>query len=184
MVIICQSYLNDGGILVQKLANPSNEENIRTEYSAICSNLNQLASFRFNLVGFYLVGIGFIASGSPNRGTYILLIWISICFWVLELRNRGLHTNMAERGAQIEREYWGYQGDRLYEPFISHWSKQPPKNDPEASEPHLADTVRILFWTVKMPVSHTLGLDLLFLGVIVYSIVRLLLMQSQAIPAA
>jgi hypothetical protein len=155
----------------------SHENNLRTEYSAICSNLNQLASFRFMLVGFYVTALGLIVRGSPGRDKFLLMLWISLCFWILELRNRGLHSNMTERAMQIEREHWGYRGKRVYEPFISHWNKKRPLDDSEASEPPGRDTVRILFWNLKLPVSHTLGLDLLFLGVIVYSAMSLLLWQ-------
>ena len=151
----------------------SSESNLRAEYSAICDNLNQLASFRFTLVGFYVAAMGLIVSGNPSKDKFILMLWISLCFWILELRNRGLHSNMAERGMQIEREYWGYKGKRAYEPFISHWGKKKPLDDSEASEPPRRDAVRMLFWNLNLPVSHTLGLDLLFLGLIVYSALRL-----------
>jgi hypothetical protein len=158
---------------VNETISASDKANLRIEYSAICGNLNQLASFRFNLVGFYVTALGLIASGQPSRDKFLLMLWISLCFWILELRNRGLHTNMAERGMQIEREYWGYGGKRAYEPFISHWRKRKPRDDSEASEPPSRDNVRILFWNLRLPVSHTVGLDLLFLGVIVYSSLRL-----------
>lgn len=154
------------------------EKNIRTEYNAICANLNQLASFRFTLVGFYVAAMGLIAAANPGKDRFILMLWISLCFWILELRNRGLHTNMSDRGMQIEREYWGYTGKKAYEPFISHWRKEKPINDPEAIEPSELhkESVKLFFWKTKLPdfVTHSLGLDLLFLGVICYSVVRLL----------
>ena len=155
----------------------SNEKNIETEYKAICANLNQLASFRFTLIGFYVAAMGLIAAANPGEDKFALMLWISLCFWILELRNRGLHTNMSDRGMQIEREYWGFKGKRAYEPFISHWSKKPPTNDSEAykiSKP-AKESVKFLFWKIKLPnfISHSLGLDLLFLGVIVYSIIRI-----------
>jgi hypothetical protein len=151
----------------------TDEANLRTEYSAICSNLNQLASFRFTLVGFYVAAIGLIASGGLGNDKFILLLWISLCFWILELRNRGLHSNMAERGAQIEREYWGYRGKRAYEPFISHWSRKEPQDDKNAGNPPARDKVSVLSFDLRLPVSHTAGLDLLFVGVIVYSVIRI-----------
>jgi hypothetical protein len=159
---------------MKKAIDTQDEANLRTEYSAICANLNQLASFRFTLVGFYVAAIGLISSGSLGSDKFILLLWVSLCFWILELRNRSLHSNMAERGAQIEREYWGYQGKRAYEPFISHWSRTKPLDDKNAGNPPARDRVKILFFNVKLPVSHTLGLDLLFIGVMVYSAIRIL----------
>ncbi len=149
-------------------------ENLRVEYEAVCSNLNRLASFRFTLVGFYVAALGLIASGPPEQGRFALMLWISLCFWILELRNRGLHSNMAERGTQIEREHWGYRGPKAYEPFISHWNRTKPNDDPGAGPPPKRDVVRLLFWDLRLPVSHTLGLDLLFLGVIAYSVFQLM----------
>jgi hypothetical protein len=156
---------------------PSSEKNIETEYKAICANLNQLGSFRFTLIGFYVAAMGLIASANPGKDRFALMLWTSLCFWILELRNRGLHTNMSERGMQIEREYWGYKGKRAYEPFICHWSKERPADDSEAYKilKPGKDSVKFLFWKITLPefISHSLGLDLLFLGVMVYSIVRL-----------
>lgn len=136
-----------------------NDENIRTEYTALCANLNQLASFRFTLVGFYIAALGLIVSGNPGTESYSLMLWISFCFWILELRNRQLHANMAERGRQIET-YWGSTG----EAFLSHWSGKKLSEETGIS---------FLFFKVRLPVSHSLGLDLLFLGVIVYSLIQI-----------
>jgi hypothetical protein len=53
-----------------------------------------------------------------------------------------------------------YKGKRAYEPFISHWSKKMPADDPEAykiSKPG-KESVKFLFWTTKLPnfISHSL----------------------------
>jgi hypothetical protein len=155
-------------------------ENLRTEYEAICANLNHLASFRFTLIGFYVAAMALIGTAQLGQDRFVLMLWISLCFWILELRNRVLHTNMSDRGMQIEREYWGYRGKRAYEPFISHWRKEKPASDPEADEPsELAkESVKLFSRRTHLPgfVSHSLGLDLLFVGVIAYSIVRLLIL--------
>jgi hypothetical protein len=42
------------------------EKNVQTEYEAICANLNQLASFRFTLIGFYVAAMGLMSSASPD----------------------------------------------------------------------------------------------------------------------
>jgi len=162
---------------------PTDTTNIDTEYKAICANLNQLASFRFTLIGFYVAAIGLIVAANPGKDKFALMLWISLCFWILELRNRGLHTNMSERGMQIEREYWGYSGERVYEPFISRWSKKPPIQDTETHKitkpaketKPVKETVKFLFGKIELPdfISHSLGLDLLFFGVIIYSIIQL-----------
>ena len=158
-----------------KTIDESKEGNLRIEYSALCSNLNQLASFRFTLVGFYVAAIGLLSSTNLGKDKFILLLWISFCFWILELRNRNLHSNITERGVQIEREYWGYEGEQAYEPFISHWSRKKPIGSTNAKKPPSIGKVHVLFFNIELPVSHTLGLDLLFLGIIIYSIVRLII---------
>lgn len=75
---------------------------------------------------------------------------------------------------QIERTYWGYRGSRAYEPFFScgnrHLPFMRPKDDPEAGSPPEFGYTRILFWRVKFPITHTVALDLLYWGVIAYSI--------------
>jgi hypothetical protein len=160
-------------VMMKKAVDTQDEENLRTEYSALCANINQLASFRFTLIGFYVAAIGLISSGGSGVDKFLMLLWISLCFWILELRNRALLSNMAERGTQIEREYWGYRGKQAYEPFISHWSKIRPAEDKNAGSPPPREVVSVLFFNVRLPVSHTLGLDLLFMGVMVYAAVRL-----------
>ena len=101
------------------------------------------------------------------------MLWLTLCFWVLELRNRGLVTNVSDRAIQIEREYWHYTGKRAYEPFVSHGRKNVPLADPEAvkSLQPEKDGAKLFFWRIRLPrfVSHSLGIDLLSLGVIVYS---------------
>ena len=49
--------------------NNKDDNNIRTEYFAICTNLNQLASFWFTLIGFYIAAMGLFVSvnyAKPN----------------------------------------------------------------------------------------------------------------------
>src|SRR5437899_1003987 len=53
-----------------ELPNEQQAENLRTEYEAICRNLNQLASFRFTLVGFYVAAIGLIGSGTAGHDKF------------------------------------------------------------------------------------------------------------------
>jgi hypothetical protein len=57
--------------------------------------------------------------------------------------------------------------------YYAGGKKEEPPDGSQANKPPRWDTVRILFWDIRLPVSHTLGLDLLFLGLIVYSASRL-----------
>ena len=154
-----------------------NEENIRAEYTALTSYGNQVVSFRFTLLGFYLATIGLIMSGDPSKGKMLLLLWISFTLWLLELRNRALLSNLSERGMQIERFYWGYRGSKAYDPFICRQHKEKPSDDPAAGEPPGPDCTKIFFWRVKPPawlISHTFALDLMYSGIILFAIYQLL----------
>jgi hypothetical protein len=152
----------------------ANEENIRTEYTALNSYGSLVVSFRFTLVGFFVAAVGLIAAVDFTKEKAALLLWLSIVLWLLELRNRSLLSNLSERSMQIERQYWGYRGLRAYDPFVSHQNKLKPDDDPDAGDPPGPDSTKILFWRVRLKIiSHTIALDLLYLGVIGYTIYKL-----------
>ena len=86
---------------------------------------------------------------------------------------------MADRGRQIERKYWGYDKKDPYEPFISHWSKKGTLDKQKNGDHPEKDNVKFFFWdgiSLPLRVTHTLGFDLLFFGVIVYSIAQLIIL--------
>lgn len=149
-------------------------EDIRTEYTALSSYFTTVITFRFTLLGFYLAATGLIVGGGLSREKAGLLLGLSIALWLLELRNRSLFNNLAERGMQIEREYWGYRGKKAYDPFYSHHMKARPRNDPEAGNPPAPDYPKIWNWTVKIKVSHTQAFDLIFLLVSLYALGQIL----------
>jgi hypothetical protein len=141
----------------------ADKEDIRIEYAAISSRVSQLSSFRFSLAGLYVAAVGVIASADkPVKANFILIIWLTLCLWVVELRTRSFLENIRRRGLQIENQYWGYKAAREEQPYISHWGTEKfPKS-------------KLFFWTIRAPVSHSLGFDLLFLGVIAYALYQLL----------
>lgn len=73
------------------------EENLRTEYFAITSYTNLVVQFRFLLAGFFLTVVGvLVAFGSGfSNWRAMLLIWLSIVLWFIELRNRSLLLTLA-----------------------------------------------------------------------------------------
>jgi len=151
-----------------------NEENIRTEYAAVSAKLNQLPSFRFALIGLYVAGVGLIASStSPNIWNYFLIIGLTIPLWLIDLRTRWLLINIGNRGIQIEKE-WGYEG------WISQMSnrKTSESKENDSSSVREPDGVKLFFWKVKLPriISHSLGFDLLFASVCLYSAVQILIL--------
>jgi len=160
----------------QDKVTPIDPEDIRTEYFALSSFFNTVITFRFTTLSLYLAAVGFIVSGTLSKEKAALLLGISIALWLLELRNRSLFHNLAERGIQIEREYWGYRGPKAYEPFYSHMMKVRParEKDPEAPEPPPLDYPMLWSWKVKLAISHTKAFDLVYLFVVLFALYSLL----------
>ncbi len=153
--------------------NKNIHENIRTEYAAISAKLNQLPSFRFALAGFYVAAVGVIASvGQPGEIHFVVLIGLTIVLWIMDLRTRGLLSNIANRGIHIEREHWGYSG------WISYMTEEKPPSETESNKISVAenDIVKWFFWKIKLPrlITHSLSFDLMFLGVLTYSVIGLI----------
>ncbi len=150
-------------------------DDVRAEYLALSSFFNTVITFRFTTLSLYLAAVGFLVSGTLTKEKSALLLGMSVALWLLELRNRSLFHNLAERGIQIEREYWGYKGSKAYEPFYSHMMKTRPlrDKDPNAPEPPPLDYPTIWSWRVKIPISHTKAFDLLYLVVILFALYNL-----------
>jgi hypothetical protein len=89
-------------------------ENLRTEYTALTSYSTTVVNFRFTVLGLYLAAVGIILGGKqPTWEIYFLLCLITICVFMIELRNQSLLKNISNRGMQIEHKYWGYSSDDL-----------------------------------------------------------------------
>ena len=94
-----------------KKRNKADGENLRTEYAAISAKLNQLPSFRFALVGFYVAAFGVIAlAQQPTKLNFIILFGLTLVVWLVDLRTRGLLMTISNRGMKIERKYWRSNG--------------------------------------------------------------------------
>ncbi len=149
------------------------QDNLRTEYTSISQFFNTVVTFRFTTLSLYLAAVGFIFSGSLSDEKYILLIGISVPLWLIELRNRSLYKELAGRGMQIEREYWGYKGPRAYESFYSRIMRIKPQDSEAPDPPPPANTV---LWNreIRINVSHTKAFDLLYLFIIAFSAFNLI----------
>ena len=147
---------------------PGDPENLRTEYDALSAYFNVVVNLRFTILGLYLAAVGLIVGGSPSLEKYfILLVLTFFVFWI-ELRNQSLAKNVSDRGMQIEREYWGYSGDRVYEPFYSHQLKTPAdgQKKPEPDYPEIHGKV------LKILTSHTIALDSLYTIILIYALIN------------
>jgi hypothetical protein len=155
-------------------------DDIRTEYSAIASYFNTVVQFRFTTLGFFIAAVGFILSGEITKSKAALLLVIAIAMYIIELRNRTLYNNLSDRAIDIERIHWGHSGPSAYRAFFSHMMKTPPANDPQAPPQPGLDYPTI--WnrteTIRVPVSHGLGLDLLYSAVALFAIVQLYIAKS------
>jgi hypothetical protein len=90
--------------------------------------------------------------------------------WIIEMRNRSLFRELADRGIEIERNVWGYQGADAYRPFYSRMLKTKPSDGSSVATPP-ASMTKLLFWEFSAKhLSHTLGIDLIFIGVVAFAI--------------
>ena len=149
----------------------SNPQNLRTEYAVIGSYVTAMTGLRFQLMGLYLAAVGFIFSrGTPSSLNAALILGVSIGLWILDLRNRDLLARHGERGRKIERA-WGYGEGAFSEAGgdgFFHDEKVPPRLRIFVFE---FPGHRGMRW--ERVISHGVGIDLVFLGVIVYAVVLL-----------
>ena len=154
-------------------------EDIRTEYAALSAYFGTVINFRFTTLGFFLAAVGLIVSADvPTRAHALLLLLVASGAWIVEMRNRSLFRELAERGIEIERQVWGYRGADAYKPLYSRMLKTKPSSVIEGTEPPASKT-KLLFWEFGAKhLSHTLGIDLIFLGVIAFAIWQLVVLTS------
>lgn len=162
-------------------------ENVRAEYQAVVDYHTSIVNTRFTIAGLYVAGIAFLTAAVFSNDTSwpvraassFLGFWLTLCLWVLELRSRALFTNLAHRGIEIEHEHFGLVGDDWLKGFFSRQYKEPPGHnyqDPtHVIQRRLIPDRPVLGWA-KRPmserlarfISHSLGLDLLYAGGLVF----------------
>jgi len=161
-------------------------EEARAEHKACVDYHTALVNSRFTITGLYVAAMGFLASAlfkqdvdwSMRAAGSILACWFTICLWILELRSRALFTNIAHRGIEIERRYWGLTEKELQSGFFSRQHKTPLKHDEEKAtqayrranpdRPYLGWSNKPLSTKISRFISHSLGLDLLYLGGLIF----------------
>jgi hypothetical protein len=148
------------------------EENLRVEYNALTTYFNTVVIFRFTVLGFYLAAVALILGGEETKVRALILFIISFFLLFVELRNQLLYKNLAHRGMQIEREEWGYTGERAYDPFFSHMMKEKPakEKDPHAKKEPSPDYHKVWGREIKVKISHTWALNLLYVSIGLYSL--------------
>ncbi len=140
---------------------------LRTEYQAISSYFGTVVTFRFTLLGFYLAAVGVIYSRVVTIGyrrEKFILILLTFCTYLIELRNRSLYWNLACRGESIEAIWWGELpknggDDHICKPYFNHMMHPVPKDFPK----FFGLTLR------PLQIRHSTGINLLFMGIAAYA---------------
>ena len=155
------------------------EENLRTEYAALASYFGTVVTLRFTILGLYVAAVGLVISSekTDERAKGLILLGLTVPTLILELRNRSVYRALVLRGIQIE-SHWGYRDQRAFQPFYQRMSGN--RDDLQAVDVSLCNVpppprvpTRFLLWERPLPektwllraISHTFGIDLLFLFV-------------------
>lgn len=164
------------------MRNLSHRESLRGEYQALVSYFGTVITFRFTTASFYIAAIGLIFSANNiQSSTYLLVAFVTIAVWILELRNRAIFRRLIARGTEIECQLgittpnsFGLMA--MQRPFDSHryFLRIGVPGDRILSPQYFSTS---MFWfrdTLFMAkyISHTAGLDLLFLTVLGLSVWR------------
>jgi len=149
-------------------------EFLKTEYSALAEYFGKVITFRFTTAAFFIVAVAFVVGrATPGPSEHALLFAMSLGIWIVELRNRGIFETLLHRGWQIERLWANSWGGQL--PLFMHLT---PKSAHDSGVVFIPEQYRTFDRTRILvfgrfhfhPISHTLGLDILYLSVMVYAL--------------
>ena len=165
-----------------------NQENLRTEYSAISQYHNSLVTFRLTLLGLFLAALGFLIGDTWPIPLHISLLglFLTFCMYVFELRTRVLFEAIARRGVEIEQHEWKFQSKAQTKP--SFFSLQYPDKE----IPNYGVKIKIFGKTPiekfpllnKIRISHSVALDYLYMGLIVFFLAALILPNFSSIRSS
>jgi hypothetical protein len=149
-----------------------NQENLRTEYSALSQYHNSLVTFRLTLLGLFLAALSFLIGDTWPIPWHICLLglFLTFCMYIFELRTRVLFEAIAKRGAEIEQNEWKFQSKTQTK--RSFYSLQYPDKE----IPNYGVNLKIFGKTPiekvpilkKIRISHSVALDYLYMGLIVF----------------
>ncbi len=153
------------------------QDDLLTVYSAVVDYHNNLVHMRFTVAGLYLATSGFLVgalfSGRDWCGTKLSVTLLGLALtaiaWLLEIRTYCLLENLGSKGNEIETKLrlGGIQG------FFALMSKQPLSPRLPFIRTRLTRCPKF----VRYVVSHSLGLDLLYLCLAVFWVFMLLYYQ-------
>jgi hypothetical protein len=151
---------------------PEHKEEMRTIYTHITSYINAVVTFRFTVLGFFLAGVGIILAGTQSWYKYFFLVVITICLYIIELRNRFLSKHLEAHARQIE-EKWGY--------FEEHKNNFAPEQV-WIFKRAIPPDKRKLDYAWK-GLTHSFALDILYVSVFVYALVNAIILGIPAFIA-
>lgn len=166
----------------KKPQDPERLENLRAEYAALTSYFTAVITFRFTIVGFFFAAAGLIIQAGLTRSTVVVLFLLGLGAWIVELRNRAIFAALLDRAVQIEGE-WGYREALAFDSFfrrmfrIELQKRLAAEAGKTVERPFPPDEVRIFRWKARLPetvISHSVGLDVIYLGVLAFSLYKAL----------
>ncbi len=138
-------------------------ENLRVKYNALEAYINTVVTFRFTTLGFYLAVVALILGGTPSFGKYLLLDFITIPLYIIELRNRFLKNDLGARAKLIENEWISNNRTAHYAPVPTYiFGKQIPYRDDDY---------------IKSGISHGWAFDILYFSIFFYALIHILILR-------
>ena len=92
-------------------------ENLPVIYNNLLAYINTVVTFRFTILGFYLAAVALILGVNSSFERYLILVFITISLYIIELRNRFLKNELEAQVKQIQKKWHyiegGYNDDEL-----------------------------------------------------------------------
>jgi|SRR5271157_1932823 len=151
------------------------QENLRTEYSAISQYHNSLVTFRLTLLGLFLAALGFIIGKAwPMPWPICLLgLFLTICMFIFELRTQVVFQAIARRGKEIEQKHWKSKTSTEQQFFSLQYPEMRTKNYGVPLKIFKISIDEIPLLNVDGIISHSFALDFLYTGLIIFFVVAL-----------
>jgi hypothetical protein len=129
-------------------------------YPALTSHMGTVVGFRFQTLGLFLVALGFIVSRN-DRWVASLVLILAAGLWMVELKTRALLDALGKEGRRMERAIGRGAFTAQYRGALG----PDPYREVEVGAG----------WRKRFPfeLRHTLGLDVVYIGVMVWATVLL-----------
>ena len=154
-------------------------ENLPVIYNNLLAYINTVVTFRFTTLGFYLAAVALILGVNSSFERYLILVFITISLYIIELRNRFLKNELEAQVKQIQKKWHyiegGYNDDELQPTTIFGMviNKKDDILEINKSEPKPEFGK---FLTLK--ITHSIALDSLYFSIFIYALVRIILLLN------